>query len=580
MKFKLLIISIASIVLVSACDVVDLTPTDSINDATFWKSTNDLMQYANSFYNNLGGAGATYDDGTDVRLNNQINTFFSGAYVIPDTDTSNWNFRIIRNANYFLNRYQTVTGSETLINHYVGEVRFFRALEYWSKVKRFGDYPWYDKDLTTDDIDLIYKTQDPRNYVVGKIIEDLEFACSNMQAKTAVQSGRLYNMVAYAQLARVCLYEGTRAKYANDATFTGDLSPTSLLTKAANAAKYVMDNGGYSIVMDASPYCQPVDNGHPLNYYAMFTQLNDVSNGTETILARVYYQNRLMHNVTRQSNESSTGMTRAMFEQYLCTDGLPFSVSPLYQGDETMETELVNRDRRLYQTIDNRSLPYQYRNGANEVNDYPAISGSSPTGYNIEKFHHTDPNQWIANACWTQWYLYRYAEILLVYAEAKAELGTITQSDVEATINILRSRAGVTPLTIASITTDPKWPDYGYTLTPVLYEIRRERAVELMAEGFRNDDIMRWRAGKLLENPLSVYGCRVTPTVIANYPNVFDLGSGEGIKLVDYQGKRYIRAYMNLDGGYKWNDKMYLYPVPKNELSLNPNLKPTSGWNY
>lgn len=576
MKNKYLIVAASVMVALSSCKNTDLTPTDSITDATFWRTTNDLEQYANGFYGNLGEANAFGDDNTDVRLNNNISNFFVGAYTVPNSDDS-WSFNTIRNINYFLNRYQTVKGDQNLINQYVGEVRFFRALEYWGKIKRYGDYPWYEKDLGTSDEDLIFKGRDTRVFILGKIIEDLEFACANMQAKNKVQTGRLYNMVAYSQLARVCLYEGTRAKYANDATFTGELSATKLLEKAAKAAKFVMDNGGYAIQFDAVPYCKPVSDDKPLNYYAMFTQLTDVSSSSETILARIYIKDLVMHGMTRQL-PGGTGMTRAMFQQYLCTDGLPTAVSPLYGGDEWLEDELKNRDRRLYQTIDNRAMTYIYRDGQATINQFPSIGGGIPTGYNLIKFRHSDPDQTIANACWTQWYLYRYAETLLIFAEAQAELGVLTQSEVDMTINVLRRRGGVAPLNISSIVTDPNWLDYGYTLSPVLHEVRRERSVELMAEGFRYDDIMRWRAGKLLTNPLAVYGTLVTPTVVKNYPGIFDTGAGTGVKLADYKGKQYIRTYMNIEGGYPWNDKMYLYPVPKEQISLNPKLTQNPGW--
>lgn len=574
MKHKYLVVATSALLALSSCGVTDLTPSDSINDAIFWKTTNDLELYANSFYTNLGGIDAWYDNNTDVRLSNQSSDYFSGAYVAPDADGA-WSFSTIRNANYFLTRYQTVVGEQAVINHFVAEVRFFRALEYWNKVKRYGDYPYYDKDLGTSDEELIYKARDPRAFVVGKIIEDLEFACKNLRSKKDVATNRLYDYVAYAQLARVCLYEGTRAKYANDNTFNAN----ELLDKAAKAAKYIMDNGGYSITMDAAPYAPPVDAQHPLNYNAVFAQLSAINNSSECILAREYKQDLLMHNVSRQLEESGSGLTKAMLIQYLCTDGKPIAISPLYKGDDSLNQELTNRDRRLYQTIDNRYLPYKLEKGAIVVNNYPSIGGGSPTGYNFMKLHHSEPTQWIANACWIQWHLYRYAETLLIYAEAKAELGAITQEDVNLTINKLRQRGGVAPLDLAAIEVDPNWPNYGHALTPVLYEVRRERAVELIGEGFRFDDIMRWRAGRLLENPLAVYGCTVTDYVIAKYPGVFDTGSGSGLKLVNYNGKRYIQAYTNnVKNGYTFNDRMYLYPVPKNQISLNPALTQNPGW--
>lgn len=577
MKYKSLLVAVSALFTLSACEVTDLTPTDSFTDATYWKNPTDLELYANNFYNNLGGIDAFYDNNTDVRIDKTSSNFFNGSYVVPDTDDQ-WGFGTIRNANYFMARYQTVRGDAALINHYVAEIRFFRALEYWAKVKRYGDYPWYDKDLKLSDEELIFKGRDPRAFVVGKIIEDLEFACNNLRSKADVATNRLYNFVAYAQLARVCLYEGTRAKYAQDNTFDAN----GLLQKAERAAKYIMDNGGYSIVQNAIPFTQAVDATHPLSYNAMFTQLDKINNNGECILAREYRKEILMHGVTRQMEDGGNGMSKAMINQYLCTDGNPIAVSPLYKGIDSLNGELANRDRRLYQTIDNMYLPYKKDPTLGVVtNRYPNISGGSPTGYNVMKLHHSDPNQWIANNCWTQWFLYRYAETLLIYAEAKAELGTINQSDVDMTINLLRNRAGVAPLNIGAIANDPNWLDYGHSLTPIIKEVRRERAVELMAEGFRYDDIIRWRAGKLMENPLAVYGSSVSDYMLNSikpYDKTFDVNGGN-LKTTILNGIRYIQVYSNsVENGYTWNDKYYLYPIPKNQLSLNPKLEQNQGW--
>lgn len=575
MNYKSLLVALSALFALSSCNVTDLTPTDSFTDATYWRTTSDLELYANNFYKNLGGADAFYDNNTDVRMNKSSSSFFDGSYVVPESDES-WSFSTIRNINYFLNRYQTVVGDPAIINHYVAEVRFFRALEYWNKVKRYGDYPWYDKDLTLSDEELIFKGRDPRAFVVGKIIEDLEFACNNLRKKNQVATNRLYDFVAYSQLARVCLYEGTRAKYAADAT----LDATALLTKAATAAKHIMDNGGYALVTNATAYVAPVDPAHPLAYYALFTQLDKISGNTECILAREYKKDIVIHGVTRQLEDGGNGLTKAMINQYLCIDGKPIAGNHLYLGANTLDEELTNRDPRLYQSIDNRFLPYKLDPVKGiVVHTLPNINGNAPTGYNTMKSHHTDPNQWTANSCYTQWYLYRYAEVLLIYAEAKAELGTITQADVDASINKLRARVGMANLDITSIVVDPNWPNYGHTLTPIIYEVRRERAVELLAEGFRYDDIMRWRAGKLLENPLAVYGRNVSDQMLIDYPKTFDVNQGN-LTTVVHNGVRYIQVYTNnVKNGYTWDDKYYLYPIPKGQLSLNPKLKPQNrGW--
>lgn len=158
---------------------------------------------------------------------------------------------------------------------------------------------------------------------------------------------------------------------------------------------------------------------------------------------------------------------------------------------------------------------------------------------------------------------YRYAETLLINAEAKAELGTLSQADLDKTINVLRDRVAMPHLTVEVGFTDPDWPDYGYSLSPVLQEIRCERRVELAGEGFRFDDLCRWKAGKLLDNVMTYVGKKLSTGKYAIvYPN-----------------------YTNDDFSYqkgksrKWDDKMYLYPIPTGELQRNPQLLPQNpGW--
>ena len=161
---------------------------------------------------------------------------------------------------------------------------------------------------------------------------------------------------------------------------------------------------------------------------------------------------------------------------------------------------------------------------------------------------------------------YRYAETLLINAEAKAELKTISQEDLDKTINVLRDRVGMPHLTMEVGFTDPDWPDYGYELTGLLQEIRRERRIELAGEGFRWNDICRWKAGTLLENPMTYVGKKVTTGTRAD--------AGYVIVYPDY-------TYSDLSIGTnsrQWDDKMYLLPIPTNELQLNPALEQNPGW--
>lgn len=575
--------------LLLSCDATDKFPTDSFTDENYWTSVENLKLYANGFYGNLGGANAHLDENTDIRATATISSYLSGSYVVPQSD-KNWSWSNLRNINHFLENYHKVVGDQKMIDQYVGEVRFFRALDYFNKVKYYGDVPWFNKTLNLEDTALIFKKRDPRALIVDSIIADLEFACRTIPEPSKVEKGRLHKYVAYQQLARVCLHEGTLEKYSNKQRELNERA-TRLLQKAADASKYIIDNGGYDIVsMDF--FAPQSDENHPLDYAAIFSQTQDISDSKECVLARIYAPGLVVNSLSRDMEEPGSGMTKVMINQYLCTDGKPIGVSELYLGDNTLSDEITNRDRRLYQTIQNEFLPYKYANGEVSYPNNPTVIASNlPTGLNVMKFHSPDPEQYtLAYSAYVQWFLYRYAEVLLVYAEAQAELGKITQGDIDMTINKLRKRAGVAPLEINNVFPTPQQykMDYGYVISDLLYEIRRERCIELYAEGFRWDDICRWQAGELCKNPLSIYGTSVTEESRKQYdalygseatPHLFDIDGGN-IPTAAYNGKRYVKLYQGIaDGlGYQWEDKMYLHPLPSNEMSLNPNLDQTPGW--
>src|SRR5690606_23710511 len=149
-------------------------------------------------------------------------------------------------------------------------------------------------------------------------------------------------------------------------------------------------------------------------------------------------------------------------------------------------------------------------------------------------------------------FIFRYAEVLLNFAEAKAELGELTQQDLDDSINLLRERAGMPGLTPNVGFVDPDWPAWEVSISALLNEIRRERRIELAAEGFRFDDLMRWSAGRLLENP-------------ETYLGALDPETAEFRVL--YPGRNRV-----------WIDKLYLYPIPSQEIALNPNISQNPGW--
>ena len=564
-----------------SCDVTNLSPKDSFTDETYWNTVNDLKLYANGLYGNISSPKADGDKETDNFVTTDYSKYLFDEYSVPSTD-GGWKWDGLRSCNYFMQRYMRVKGAEAEINMYVAEVRFFRGMIYFAKIKTFGDVPYYDKDLQTEDVEELYKPRDKRDYVLGKIIEDFEYAIQWLPTKEKSESGRLNKDAARTQLARICLYYGTYKKYHNE---SGAPTSDELLKKAATLAKEVMDTGSYEIVKGQDNGSGQLSNsGYPLYYSNQFTQ-EDLSTNKEGILCRYYKTGILTHETGRNAGENGMGLSKDFVESFLCKDGIPISLSPLYKGDENQESEFADRDPRIYQIIDNKHKPYIVRNGEKTYNPVPNCTASGAiTGYPCVKFRSADTRQAEARNTSYDWFVYRYAEVLLIYAEAQAELGLCTQAVLDMTINQLRDRVEMPHLTTTPVA-DTKPVDYGYSLSSLLYEIRRERRIELIAEDFRMDDLKRWNAMKLLENPKTMFGLCITPTVINEYKehNV-TFGGTDGRPIVEYNGKTYLYQYAASkkigDQGRKWSkeDRRWLYPLPTTELTLNPNLTQNPGW--
>ncbi len=604
MKTKQLIYIITILALGSSCQkVLDKTPQDALTDLNFWKTTDNLKLYCNNFYSALYVPANRAEDQSDNFVPNSINTYLYGDAVVPSSG-GGWgsgNWTNIRNANYFLARYHEVVDDPVLINHYVGEIKFFRAYEYFNKVKAFGDVPWINKDLNTNDSSFLYKARTPRQVVMDSIIADLNFAADNMRLVSAVERGRLHKDAALQMLARVNLYQGTWMKYRNISGWQ------SYLNNAVAAAKKVMESPvGYAIVKPTALYFYRAGDrvdaktstvaakDYPLSYREQFIT-EDLTGNKEAVMPKIYIVNVLTHNLSRVIGEPGTGVSKDLIEDFLCDDGLPIALSSRYKGDDSAVLEFQNRDPRLRNMVNNRFLPKLFNN-TGLVSDYlTPVSGSSPTGYMAYKFRSPITTQNEANQTTYDMYVFRYAEVLLTYAEALAELGTITQTDLDKSINLLRARLDEPSLPggiMARLTLNPPADPnavtitgqqrYGYTVSPLIYEIRRERRIELAFEGFRWDDIVRWNAGKLINNPKTVYGIVASPDVRAQYSSYYNTNMFANVNLAtitDWDGKSkqvvspYTRAMR------VWNDKLYLNPIPQDQINLSKGaLTQNPGW--
>lgn len=554
---------------VTACkkDFLDRYPLDSVTEPVFFKTPKDLQLYVNQYYDRSnfppildGGRG---DVDTDVYINEtRVNTRFQGIRTV--NNASALNYTNIRSVNYFMANYRKVEADFEDYKQYVGEAHFFRAMFYFRLLRTFGDVQWIDQVLTTGSPEL-YEARTPRNIVADRILADLDTAASYLPADKTNGHTRINKWIALMYQSRVALYEGSWEKYhAGTAFGVEGANPGKYFDKAVSASGQVIASGLYDIY----------STGNPGRDYNDLFGLRTYANNPEVLFWTKMDLDLGIHSVGklyRLEAPAGYGLTREMADSYLCTDGKPIAVSSLFKGYSSLQIEAEDRDPRFRQTIFTNDAPWLIEQSGNvrnwdEVYNqlYTNTTNSSATGYVRRKdynpytiYHHLNFEE-------TPSIQFRYAEVLLNYIEAKAELGQATQEDINVTIKKLRDRVGMPNLVISAIETDPDWefPD----LSPLINEIRRERKVEFVLEDFRWDDIARWAAADEL-----IVGKRPKGTRAAQFPNTPTLP-------VDADG--FLDPFANaVPGGYGFKtNRDYLDPISINELNLNPALKQNPGW--
>jgi hypothetical protein len=589
---RYIIIAIALITGLTACDdLLDTKPLSQISPETYFKTETDLQMFSNTFYNNLLDK-SPYDKQSDLYIQQNLSAEMIGGNrrTVPNSG-GGWSWSDLRKMNTLL-VYIDQCEDKAAVLKYTALTRFFRAYFYFDKVKRFGDVPWYDKELGSADEDL-YKPRDSRELVMTKMIEDIDFAIENLPAN--VSTYRVNKWAALALKARFCLYEGTYRKYHNISLDGHDYN--YYLDLAAKAAERIIKESSYKLYTTGNP---------TKDYLMLFAQEN--ASVDEYIMAIKFdYSLGIYHNATAHTvvaTQGRPGLTRKFVNSYLMADGTAFTDKEGWQEASFID-EVKNRDPRLAQSI---RTPGYTRIGTTKVLA-PDLTGSV-TGYHPVKFvqdptasgGQVDRND--RSTCDLP--VFRLAEVYLNYAEAKAEMGTLTQNDLDISINKLRTRVGMPYLMMSAANANPDWylssAQYGYPNVSgankgVILEIRRERAVELNQEGFRFDDLVRWKSGTSINQEL--YG------MYFKQPGSYDL-TGDGV--ADYilyaegtskptapDGVQVLQLGKDIlltegDHGYVYYHKNisrtpfnegrdYLYPIPINERSLNKNLTQNPGWN-
>lgn len=556
-------LGILSLATLTGCDsILDKGPLDKFTNDNFWTNASNVEGYANAFYNqftaygNAGGAGLFYFK--TLSDDQAGNSFADWGQKGSLTTNSTWKdgFIEIRRANIMIENVPNIADNDVVKNHWIGVARLMRAYEYYQLVRMFGDVPYTDKALDITDEGVIYGPRTNRDEVMDKVLDDLNFATSNINDVSSKISWS--RAMANAMKADICLYEGTFRKYrkAEDGQPAADATGAQKFLTACKEACSAIMSKGFTL-----------NSSYQGNYNSV-----DLSKNPEMIFYKAYKQGLLTHSLIDYTCTSTQmhGMSKDAFDAYLFTDGKPLAlttrdnnlVPPLVDGKLSLVDMLAIRDKRLSETIDHVML----YNGNSNTRFPGDMEQTSSTGYGVAKYDNGEiplnyRNQTSSN--YTHAPIFWLSVIYLNYAEACAELGTITQADLNTSINLLKDRAGLPHLNVTVGYSDPA---NNHGVSDLIWEIRRERRCELMFDNwYRYWDLIRWHQLDKLDS--------------AKYPNIL---LGGNVK--NDPNCKADKAGEWIDGskGHEPRDfdkKYYLYPIPSGQSDLNPKLLPNNpGW--
>lgn len=593
-KYIFLFISLG-ILFTSCDDFLDRESPSKISEGDFFKTQKDLQLYTNMLLDEYLPSAANLTRGdqySDYTAVSNRDAFLQADYSADKQggwSTSTWNqlYRI----NLLLKNIHQAEGnvSPEVYRHYEGVARFWRARFYFGMVKNFSDVPWYDAPIEANDHEALYKTRDSREFVMQKVLEDINYAAQHCLTSSEYLNNSLINKyVALALKSRICLYEGTFRKYhsVNPATNqpwnTEYGTAETFLRECVNACEELLNSSPYALASDISKTSSL--------YRSFFTSRE--LNKTEVIWGREFDGELARHDATLMFNATGNqtnrwSPTKEFVNTYLNLDGSSFTSK---SGFETtvFQDEFKNRDYRMIQTIMGPGFTKKI-NGI--VRDWAPNLLITYTGYQIIKFNIDDDAYETVGNSYNSLPIIRMGEIALNYAESKFELGEFDENIWNKTIKPLRERAGVNGKLPTQA--DPYMVEYfNNSITDMyLLEIRRERGIELFYEGLRWDDLMRWRQGNMFRKSWS-------SMYIPAKNTVYDL-TGNGVTkfaLVDSApaqpetGVIYIDLskrpeYTYTDGllivnnsDIIWENRKYVRPLPTAAVVKNPALGQNAGW--
>ncbi len=586
MKRKILFLALFLFVLGTACeDFLVQEPLASFTDEDFWTSETSARAFAMGYYTDRFPGFGSNDVGGVMSLRQPLNDDYTninlpGFASQPTNKDGIWKtyFTKIRKDNIFVDRASKMNLSDDAIKHWTGIARFFRALDYSSFVFDFGDVPYYDRPLKDTDNDL-YRPRDPATFVMDKVLEDFLYASQNVRTTdplTGPDGLVIRKDVVDAFMSRQLLYVGTMLKY-NPATSAADREKAATYLQAAkDAADRVITSGRYSLADSYQKICSTIDVGAT------------AAVKKEMILYRSYNTGEVTHAIASGNNDNTVQAYAApkdVIDAYLCKNGMPINttsgVNPLYSGDLTPQDQMKDRDPRLTNTFRTDKYYVQYQE-----------TGYASTGFKCWKFLDEatkDQAYAVQSFNITDCPIIRLGEVMMNYIEAAAELAgmgkyTVVQGDLDKTINALRKRNGYAAATrLPDMKIVGGLPAVGSTVyedadrdpsvPSLIWEIRRERRLELIYEGFRLDDIKRWR--KISYSNTSTYpkknlGAWITKSSVTKAIILSDINGVVTSPATSTTGSGYIKVSQtprNETNGYVL-DRAYLQCVPIYEIDF------------
>lgn len=589
MKKRNILLCLLTGVAMTACYDLNREPEDSLSSAVPFKTTNEMQSYLNQFYNSApaaqgfmaggGGGIAGFETNSDNLAGSAVDQRLAGRTSLAGA-SSMGNYTYIRNVNFLLNNLDNCQNKETAAyEQCVGEAYFFRALYYFRMFINYGPLAWVDTPLDPD-LEAMKLPRENRTVIVDHILNDLDLAAQHLLQQNNSATMRIHRDLALALKSEVALFEGTWEKYHKakntpfyDQTVT-DAKINDYFTQAANAAKQVMDRGVWRIY----------STGNTLNDYRYIFQEANLSNNPEILWYKRYDGDIIGNSVNRYLNVGGGGVgpTASLIDDYLTIDGRPYVGEEKLQGKITWGVELSPevRDPRLCQTI--ATTGQQLRPDMAPY-DLPPLFGASAwayttSGYSMLKHIQTNStgNLDAEYKGSTPAIQMRYADVLLNYAEAMAELnGAANAQAIIDAIHPLRARVGMPDMDFdREYNTDPEYPFA--TLDKYVQAVRRERRVEKAFENARLTDILRWAAADVLIVGKFPRGALFTGSNLET-SSKYSPDDVASLHLTGQPGDQYRYIIPTNPAGYEsgWQFRLnqdYLLPIQERMISLTDGL--------